>query len=139
MLFCHRLFTRLGVFAQLQEENGGWRGRGGGRGGRVRRGQVRVGRLILFAFGTQTVQSMQIDKQWPFSVLFPSCNISVSAQSQHKKACAGPPRPCQAPTPARCVHRFKSGPRKGIRPRATNHMKDTASLQIALLKGIFDV
>lgn len=48
-------------------------------------------------------------------------------------------RPCRARTPARCGRRFKSGPRKGPRPCATNHMKDAASLQIALLKGIFDV
>lgn len=34
---------------------GGWGGRGGV--------QVEVGRLNLFAFGTQTVQSMQIDQQ----------------------------------------------------------------------------
>lgn len=49
------LFTRLGVFAQHQEENDG-RGVGGG-------GHVGAGGLLLFAFGTQTVQSMQIDKQ----------------------------------------------------------------------------
>lgn len=49
------------MFAQLQEENGG---RGGECGGaRVAGAHVGVGGLILFAFGTQTVQSMQIDKQ----------------------------------------------------------------------------
>lgn len=146
VLFCRRLFTRLGVFAQLQEENGRRRGRGGGpwRCVCVCVGvYAAVGRLILFAFGTQTVQSMQIDKQWPFAVLFLSCNISVFAQESTQKGsrwpsplCARPRRP---PTPARCVRRFKSGPRKGPRPRATNHMKVAASLQIALPKGIFDV
>lgn len=135
-LFCRRLFTRLGVFAQLQEENGGHkRERWGLYGG------VRGGGWILFAFGTQNVQSMQIDKQWPFAVLLFSCNISVSARSQHKKAHVGPLRPRRAPTPARCVRRrFKSAPRKGPRPcAAANHMKDAASLQIAPLKGDFDV
>ena len=53
------LFTRLGVFTQHQEENGG---RGGGEVGAAGV-HVGVGGLILFAFGTQTVQSMQIDKQ----------------------------------------------------------------------------
>lgn len=50
---------------RLQEENGG---RGGGRVGaaEVEGGtavHVGVGGSSLFAFGTQTVQSMQIDKQ----------------------------------------------------------------------------
>lgn len=64
----------------------------GAMGGGAVGAHVGVGRLILFAFGTQTVQSMQIDKQWAFAVLFLSCNISVYAQSQHKKARASPPR-----------------------------------------------
>lgn len=121
----------------------GGEGELGGRGGVCWRGVcvcVGVGRLILFAFGTQTVQSMQIDQQWPFAVLFLSCNISVSAQSQHKKAGAGPPR-CVAlhlHLPGASVV-LSRGPEKGPRPPATNHMKDAASLQIALLKGIFDV
>lgn len=49
------LFIRLGVF-RAQEENGS----GGSHSGRV---DIGDGGLILFAFDTQTVQSMQIDKQ----------------------------------------------------------------------------
>lgn len=51
------------MFTELHEENGGVGVGGRGVGGGVGAAHVGVGGLILFAFGTQTVQSMQIDKQ----------------------------------------------------------------------------
>lgn len=56
-------------------------GLGGGGSPRQREVQVGVGRLILFAFGTQTVQSMQIDTQWGLLCYF-SSDIAVSLESQ---------------------------------------------------------
>lgn len=96
------------MFTQLPEENG----RDGGKGGvspRLQEVQVGVGRLILFAFGTQTVHSMQIDTQWGLLCYF-SSDIAVSLESQqnhsarasaHMSVCV-----CTVRTPARCVHLF---------------------------------
>lgn len=72
---------------------------------------VGVGRLILFAFGTQTVQSMQIDKQWLLLCSFSLWYCSLSASKQKRWCCVcicvcG----CSAHTPARCIHLFKSPP-----------------------------
>lgn len=97
-----------------------------------------LGGFILFAFGTQTVQSMQIDKQWHLLCYF-SCDIAVSYQSKQRVVCRGV---CEcvyacvctsAHAPARCVHLFKSA--KGPRPCSTNHMKALPLVRIALSKA----
>lgn len=143
VLFCCRLFTRLGVFAQLQEENGGGGGGGQAVGGACQSWQVDS----ICIWHTDCTKYANRQTMGIFCVIPLLQYFSLPTESTQKgsRRPAGRPSPlcawpCRAHTPARCGRRFKSGgPRKGPRPCATNHMKDTASLQIALLKGIFDV